>query len=53
MALLRASALGGRKGRKNFLGFGEPEQDEATGAVTPVGDKVRVPSPPCRRAEMS
>ena len=38
MALLRQSALGGRKSRKQFLGFG-PEED-TTGTVTTVGDKV-------------
>lgn len=38
MALLRASALGGRKGRKQFLGFGNSDEDSA-GAVKPVGDK--------------
>lgn len=37
MALLREGAVG-RKGRKNFLGFGDSDDDKKDGAAE-VGDK--------------
>jgi 6,7-dimethyl-8-ribityllumazine synthase len=40
MALLRMSVIG-KKGTKNFLGFGDPEP-ETTGSETPPGEKKKI-----------
>ena len=40
MALLRQSVIG-KKGTKNFLGFGDPEP-ETTGSETPSGEKKKI-----------